>query len=265
MRSAFFVGTILAIGAMPVAAAEPLACFDQGQSAPSFEFQLSKASQVKRGEVEAKRSDGRGLDFTSTVSADTIVEKSGRKRSQRSEIRETVQSSVVSRSDDWQCYEFSLMVPDGTIPPGKGRNGKRAKLTVAQFHQERTGTVSPSAVIFFDIDPRGHLLFEFSERLGSRKKVIAKNILGRWLEIRVAARWSTKRKEGRTQVWIRERGDRDFDLVIDAKGKNSTTGHVYQKLGAYRSFIERDRQFADSEVTVHYSNVRRNGRPATFR
>ena len=265
MRNAIFAGSILALSAIPAAASEPPACFDQGESAPGFGFQLSKAAQIRSGEVDAKRSDRRGLDFTSTVSADTIVEKSGRKRSHRSEIRETVQSSVVTRGDEWQCYEFSLMVAEGSALPARERNGKRAKLTVAQFHQERTGAVSPSAVIFFDVDPRGHLLFEFSERLGSRKKVLVKNILGRWLEIRVAARWSTKRGEGRTQVWIRERGDSHFDKVIDAKGKNSTTGHVYQKLGAYRSFIERDTQFASREVTVHYSNVRRNGRPATFR
>lgn len=252
--------------AATASAAEPPQCFDGAGSNPNgYEFQISKANEVGRGEIEIQRSDSRGLDFVSEVSANTVVETSGRKRSHRSELRETSLSSRASRGNEWQCYEFALMLPKDTKLPRQERNGKRAKLTVAQFHQERTGSVSPSAVIFFDLDPRGHLLFEFSERLGSRKKILAKNVLGRWLEIRVAARWSTKRREGRTQVWIRERGEKAFRLVIDAKGRNSTTGHVYQKLGAYRSFIERDRSFAERTVQVHYSNIRRNGEPAKIR
>ncbi len=265
MHRVLCLTSLLAFSGNVLFAAEPLACFSGSDEAMPFEFQLSKPKQIRTGEIDAKRSDGMGLDFVSTVSAETIVEKSGRKQSHRSEIRETAQSSAITREPEWQCYEFALMLPDQTALPGKGRDGKRTKLTVAQFHQERTGSISPSALFFFDVDPRGRLVFEFSERLGAKKKTLAKNILGRWFEIRVAARWSTKRKEGRTLVWIRERGTDDFRLMVDAKGRNSTTGHVYQKLGAYRSFIERDKDFAQSEVQVHYSNIRRNGRPATFR
>ncbi len=252
--------------AVCASAAPPPQCFEAaGENPTGFEFQVSKADEVSPGEIDIKRSDAQGLDFTSSVSPATIVETSGRKKSQRSELRETVQSSSITRGLDWQCYAFSLMVPEDTALPRKERDGKRAKLTVAQFHQERTGSVPPSAVIFFDVDPRGHLLFEFSERLGAKRKILTKNVRGRWLDVRIAARWSTKRREGRTLVWVRERGEEAFESVIDVKGRNSTTGHVYQKLGAYRSFIERDKEFAETAVQVHYSNISRNGRPATFR
>ncbi len=260
---AFVIGVL---GSTAAFGAEPPACFAPSQSAPAFAFEISKPDQVSRDEIQKRKVDQNGLDFLGQVHAGTAFERAGAKRSQRSEIKETFESSQISRNAEWLCYEFSFKIPNGTAVPARERNGKRAKLTIAQFHQERVGIQTGSAVLFFDIDPRGRLITQTGNRLGSRSSVLLKKAIGLWVDVRVAARWSKDRKRGRTIIWVREPSKGEaFQLKLDESRKNATTGHVYQKLGPYRSFLERDPGFAETQVVVQYDGVRRNGRPADLR
>ena len=259
---------VLALVASPVAAN----CFDPFKrqvAAPSFQFTTSKQGQVAPGEVKVEATPYRdSFTLTATVSPSTFREVSGTKESQRSEILETLDSSAAAIQGSWLCYGWTMkLAPDLVLPaPGSAR----AKLTVAQFHQTNAQSGKEPAVLFIDIDPDGNIVALFNDPVGRRSTVLVpggpskREALGKEWEVVLAAKWSTQ-SDGRVVITMREKGQGAHIEVMNDTGQNATTGYVYQKLGVYRHNIERDPAFARSTISVHYSEISRNGVKGSFK
>lgn len=264
------IASMVVAVALALPAGAQTVCGDQSARADAFAFRISKPDDVRKGEIVIKRGAlGESFRFTSRVSDKTEVEKRGWKRSQRSEIAETPDTSARTDTGAWTCYAWTMALPDDlAIPnPRPGRN--EANLTLAQFHQDAAPNAGAPAVLFLNVESNGSLVAEFNEPVGKRTRVLipgGKNgraLEGRTWDMLVAVKWSTSRS-GRTQFWLREHGAAHYMLVAEVPGRNATASRVYQKLGIYRHFIERDKALAKATIEVDYSDIRRNGHPARF-
>lgn len=225
-----------------------------------YEFTLSKASQVDPSDIVLLRK-GHELTLASRVSSGTPIETRGSKISQRSEIRETRESSSVTRKADWICYAFAFIVTDTSSVPNVGE--KRAKLSLAQFHQEPVKKARARPALLFELTPERKLELVFGAGLGGATHILVaddEDLFGKWWRIEIAARWS-KKDRGGLMVWLGPL-DAEPTLRFSKAGKNTTTGHVYQKLGAYRSFLERDPELLNGPSEIKYQDISRNGVPA---
>lgn len=224
--------------------------------AGTYEFILSKPGQLRAKDLIVQ--DEQKLAFAARVSRATPLERDGKKRNQRSELRETP-ASAKATPQGWVCYAFDMQISQRSDVPNRKRN--RAKLTLAQFHHE-----DGPGVLFVNIDPDGALYAEFGDAVGKRRYVLAPNLrpyFGQWITIKLAQRWSSGH-DARSVIWI-ELPDGPPYLAMWDQGRNKLDGQVYQKLGTYRSFIERDPTFRKEQVRVEYRDISRNGAVATFR
>lgn len=220
-----------------------------------YAFQLSKPDQVRTKDLIIEDEDQ--LAFASRVSKATPVERAGLKRSQRSELRETT-ASVAARNPGQNCYSIDFLVSRKSSTPARGE--KRARLTIMQFHQE-----DGRAALFFNIDPDGTLYAQFGPTVGKRRHVLVRDFdrfFGKWVSLRVKAHWSNG-DDALTAVWI-DLPNGPERLVLLDRGHNMDDGPIYQKLGVYRSFLERDPKFQDMQVRVRYRNIVRNGVTSHF-
>ncbi len=237
-----------------------------------FAFQMSKPDMVSGSELALQKNQFNPAQklLVSRIDADTEMERSGSKRSQRSEVRETTKSAGRNVFDKEICYELSIFVPEKTPLPRGLKGGKVPVLSVAQFHHDLPkGTDPKGSLVMFKIDGAGRLNMVTGRSIGRQEiplvggTALPGNVLGSWVHLRIEATWS-KDRDGRIRVFAGQDQTDKLTKVALYKGPTSIGGEIYQKLGAYRSFLERDPGLAKREITLFYGNVRRYRQYASY-
>ncbi len=185
------------------------------------------------------------------------VQMQGAKLYQRAEWAETAASDDHNTDDATQWYAWRMYIDPVTDNPSGG-----AKLHLAQFHQ-RDGAdgAATQPALMVNLTAEGDLVAQFETSVGKRAHVLVDGgfdgqaAKGRWLDVLVGADWS--QTDGMTRIYLRPEGEADYHLAMLDHGPNTSTGHVFFKFGAYRSFLERDPFLDQSQVRVAFEDVRR--------
>jgi len=239
------------------------------QSVPDFIFgaALAALGMQDSGLAEGGARDlmplrGRYEVQQSVLGPHSPLERRGTKHSQRAEAKEAGHSDDVNLAGRTLWYAFSVYVdPASALPAAADTQGRAAKLSLAQFHQRDAAGRSDRPALMFYLQPNGDLIAQFEKAVGKRAYVLAhggpegRGAMGRWLDIVVSAHWDET--AGETRFWIRQGDEAEYRLVAQDRGANTSTGQLYFKYGLYRSFLERDPDFARAHARAFYDAVRR--------
>lgn len=197
------------------------------------------------------------------VSADTALEDAGGgKTNQRTEITEHPDSRPANMADGVVYYTWSLYIDPVTQNPTPGVDGQAPGLVLSQFHDAAGDGSTTRPPMVLELTEDGDLAFQMTADLGGTAFTVidggadGQAAKGQWVDLVVAADWSTG-AEGSLQIWAKTEGDKDYAQIADYSGANTITGQIYTKFGAYRSFLERDPAYADTDAVVYFDGIAR--------
>lgn len=197
------------------------------------------------------------------LSADTDLENAGGgKINQRTELTEDPVSRPANMVDGVVFYSWSLYVDPVTQTPTDGPDGTAPGMVLSQFHDEAADGSTTRPPLVLELTEDGDLAFQMTADLGGAAFTVldggpdGHGAKGQWIDLVVAADWSTG-MEGSLQIWAKTADERDYTQIADYTGANTTTGQIYAKFGAYRSFLERDPAYADTDAVIYFDGIAR--------
>lgn len=234
-----------------------------------FTFTISAPHQVAADEIATVGQTGTVTPrygdemLRVALSADTALEDAGGgKTNQRSEITEDPDSRPANMADGVVYYSWSLYIDPITQTPTPGADGQAPGLVLSQFHDAAADGSTTRPPVVLELTEDGDLAFQMTADLGGAAFTVidggsdGQAAKGRWIDLVVAADWSTG-TDGSLQIWARTEGDKTYAQIADFSGATTITGQIYTKFGAYRSFLERDPAYADTDAVVYFDGIAR--------